>query len=295
MYGGPYRASVRKDAEEQGNEVNGFRNTALELSQDDFGTVIVQLKALGLLQRSDRKRSITDKGTYWTLTPFGETHLTTLRAIHRESTTNASDAVEEIEGQDHEPATQDESSTDGAGPAPEHRHEQRHLNGGVVLRRAAVVEGSAQETTKLSERSLVVVRIGAAAEPNLPLVAGICDRELREPRDTSAIAHSWSTARGRLSQRIQKVDGSSPFGRFGEAPRRASDVRARDLCRLYVPELRHEDRTVTVAHSDGNVEVVGASVTPYFVYGGRWRRHLAGPSGTRPHRWLSSHGRTGSI
>jgi hypothetical protein len=63
--------------------VAAFRSTRLKLADDDFGTVLVQLKALGLIQRSDRKRSVSDKGTYWTLTPFGDTHLTTLRAIHK--------------------------------------------------------------------------------------------------------------------------------------------------------------------------------------------------------------------
>jgi hypothetical protein len=83
QYGGDFRADVRKNAEAKGNEVASFRNTSLQLSDEDFGTLLVQLKALGLIQRSERKRSVSDKGTYWTLTPYGDTHLTTLRAIQR--------------------------------------------------------------------------------------------------------------------------------------------------------------------------------------------------------------------
>ena len=82
-YGSRFRAAVRKDAEAAGDEVVAFKGTKLQLSEDDFGTLIVQLKALGLIQRSERKRSVSDKGAYWTLSPFGDTHLTTLRAIHR--------------------------------------------------------------------------------------------------------------------------------------------------------------------------------------------------------------------
>jgi hypothetical protein len=54
-----------------------------QLLADDFDTVLVQLSALGLITRSERKRSLKDTGTYWTLTPFGEEHLRALRAIRK--------------------------------------------------------------------------------------------------------------------------------------------------------------------------------------------------------------------
>lgn len=53
------------------------------LTDDAFGTLIIQLRALGLLTKSERARSVKDKSTYWTLTPYGDAHLTTLRAISR--------------------------------------------------------------------------------------------------------------------------------------------------------------------------------------------------------------------
>lgn len=49
----------------------------------DFDTILLQLRALGLIIRSERKRSVKDTGTYWTLTPYGDDHLTNLRAIKR--------------------------------------------------------------------------------------------------------------------------------------------------------------------------------------------------------------------
>ena len=54
-----------------------------EVDQSDFQRVKVQLIALGLIGKSERKRGVHDKGTYWSLTPYGETHLMRLLAIQR--------------------------------------------------------------------------------------------------------------------------------------------------------------------------------------------------------------------
>lgn len=61
----------------------GVEPVYIRLSEDDFQTIKVQLLALGLIKQSDRKRTVADKATYWTLTPFGRHHLMTLRAIRR--------------------------------------------------------------------------------------------------------------------------------------------------------------------------------------------------------------------
>lgn len=58
-----------------------FYGVEAELDEEDFGTIRVQFIALGLMRRSDRKRSVSDKGTYWTVTPYGETKVIQLRAI----------------------------------------------------------------------------------------------------------------------------------------------------------------------------------------------------------------------
>lgn len=53
------------------------------VEQSDFQTMKVQLLALGLMKKSTRPRSLRDIAAYWTLTPYGETVMTQLRAIHR--------------------------------------------------------------------------------------------------------------------------------------------------------------------------------------------------------------------
>lgn len=53
------------------------------IDDEDLGTILVQFKALGLITKSQRKRSVNDRATYWTLTPYGETLTTQLRAIKK--------------------------------------------------------------------------------------------------------------------------------------------------------------------------------------------------------------------
>lgn len=50
----------------------------------EVDTCIIQLRALGLIKINDKKRSVKDIGTYWTLTPYGDALMVQLRAIHRE-------------------------------------------------------------------------------------------------------------------------------------------------------------------------------------------------------------------
>jgi hypothetical protein len=59
-----------------------FRYKA-NIPSTDFHTILVQLMALGLITQSERRRSVADKGTYWTLTPYGRTRLIQLRAIRK--------------------------------------------------------------------------------------------------------------------------------------------------------------------------------------------------------------------
>lgn len=48
-----------------------------------FQTIKIQLKALNLITKSKKHKSVKDQATYWTLTPYGESVMTRLRAIHR--------------------------------------------------------------------------------------------------------------------------------------------------------------------------------------------------------------------
>lgn len=56
----------------------------LEINEDVFQTIKIQLRALGLIEQSDKKRSIKDTATYWTLTKKGDNLMVNLRAIRRE-------------------------------------------------------------------------------------------------------------------------------------------------------------------------------------------------------------------
>ena len=60
------------------------RERDFEISDHDFQTIKVQLRALGLISKSQKPRSIKDTDTYWTLTPYGDQVLTRLRAISKE-------------------------------------------------------------------------------------------------------------------------------------------------------------------------------------------------------------------
>lgn len=56
---------------------------SLHVHQESFQTVKVQLMALGIIQKSQRKRTPSDRETYWSLSPYGEHYVTKLKAIRR--------------------------------------------------------------------------------------------------------------------------------------------------------------------------------------------------------------------
>jgi len=81
-----FRRSFEKLAKEafegtkdlKGKELHYFR-----FRDDEIDTCLVQLRALGLIKESERKRSIRDTSTYWTLTPYGDLKMVQLRALRR--------------------------------------------------------------------------------------------------------------------------------------------------------------------------------------------------------------------
>ncbi len=54
------------------------------LLKEDFETVLIQLKALGLMERSPKKHTASDCNTYWRLTTYGEMKVTQLKAISKQ-------------------------------------------------------------------------------------------------------------------------------------------------------------------------------------------------------------------
>lgn len=59
------------------------RPSSITVANADFQTIKIQLIALGLIFKSDKKRSIKDAGVYWSLTPYGETVMMQLRALKK--------------------------------------------------------------------------------------------------------------------------------------------------------------------------------------------------------------------
>lgn len=85
------RSRIQRSEDLQLKEHSDFRN--FQIDDHDFQTIKIQLRALGLVTKSERPRSVKDSGSYWMLTPYGDQVLTNLRAIRR-------DDNNELEGSD---------------------------------------------------------------------------------------------------------------------------------------------------------------------------------------------------
>lgn len=76
LIGDTEKKDLRKREEFKGKKLLDFN-----IHIDSYHTVIVQFRALGLIIRSMRSRSVKNTETYWTLTPYGDEYMTKLRAI----------------------------------------------------------------------------------------------------------------------------------------------------------------------------------------------------------------------
>lgn len=70
-----------KDTELKGIERDELRKP--KITDHDFQTVKIQFRALGMIKKNEKKRSIKDTGTYWCLTQFGDTIMVQLRALRK--------------------------------------------------------------------------------------------------------------------------------------------------------------------------------------------------------------------
>jgi len=77
--------ATEAEAERTNNRLKGTYLSRFKIKEHDFNTVKIQLRALGLITKSTRSRSVKDQGTYWTLTPYGDNLMTQLRAIRKPS------------------------------------------------------------------------------------------------------------------------------------------------------------------------------------------------------------------
>ncbi|AJJ54412.1 hypothetical protein BZ17_719 [Yersinia pseudotuberculosis IP 32953] len=69
---------------EKDKDFRGHTFSSFYLDEEDFQTIKVQLRALGLIKKSDKVRSVKDIGTYWSLTAYGDSVMNRLRAIPSE-------------------------------------------------------------------------------------------------------------------------------------------------------------------------------------------------------------------
>jgi len=92
------RSVRRKDAQLKGHK----QARSFSVLEHDFQTIKIQLRALGLIARSQRQRSVTDSATYWSLTPYGDQALTTLRAINKDDHLVSLTESEEEQNDDEE-------------------------------------------------------------------------------------------------------------------------------------------------------------------------------------------------
>lgn len=60
-----------------------IRISGIESAHDCFQQIKVQLIALGLIVRGERKRAVSDSGNYWKLTPYGESRLIATQAMRK--------------------------------------------------------------------------------------------------------------------------------------------------------------------------------------------------------------------
>jgi hypothetical protein len=64
----------------ESSELKDLRLSQFKINVDNYQTIKIQLRALGLIVQSDKKKSVKSSVTYWTLTPYGDTVMTRLRA-----------------------------------------------------------------------------------------------------------------------------------------------------------------------------------------------------------------------
>ena len=86
-----FEREVREAFEGKG-DLKGKVIGNMKFRDDQIETCIIQLRALGLIRENQRKRSVHDKGTYWTLTPFGDQRMVQLGALRRDAPVRAKDA-----------------------------------------------------------------------------------------------------------------------------------------------------------------------------------------------------------
>ena len=82
------RVEIEKAIREIIKEEENHRPSKIEMNRTDFQTIKVQMISLGLIEKSDKKRSIKDTEVYWKLTPYGENKMMELKALKKKTRLN---------------------------------------------------------------------------------------------------------------------------------------------------------------------------------------------------------------
>lgn len=77
------RLLERKEIESLEENFDNSRIYNFRILPDDFHTIIIQLRALKLIVRSDKKRRVDDTNTYWSLSKYGDNLMTKMRALKK--------------------------------------------------------------------------------------------------------------------------------------------------------------------------------------------------------------------
>ena len=81
------KTDLKDDDQLEGRTLSDFT-----FENHDLDTIVVQLRALGLIKESDKKRSVKDLGTYWALTSYGDKLMVRLRALSKTKPVNRREA-----------------------------------------------------------------------------------------------------------------------------------------------------------------------------------------------------------
>jgi hypothetical protein len=93
--------AVQEEAEKDDDWPSGVVSN-FKVTPASFDRVKVQLVALRLMEKSDRRKGVNDRNTYWRLTPYGETYTMSLLAVRRGERASAGPSSPDISKADGE-------------------------------------------------------------------------------------------------------------------------------------------------------------------------------------------------
>lgn len=76
-------SKLAKETWEDKGDLKNSTLTTINFESEIFDTIIIQFRALGLIEESIKQRSIKDTKTYWALTSYGDNLMMQLRALRK--------------------------------------------------------------------------------------------------------------------------------------------------------------------------------------------------------------------